>query len=237
MADLEPLTATPDEIATRADTALAFAEELEDVALQLSSLALDDAPSSSTSSAFIEQILAEYERLVMAAHLFDYTGIQQSGEWWQRFLQKTQQTAPDRLLAWWEQGALFAWIELTALSLRDPAAEHLALLQETLLDDTFPETLPEALQTQLLLDLHQQSVDPFAVDKAFDEETDPTVSTSASVASIKDQNKDNEDENESKNDITNNEASTEHSSNNNYLRWDQDIHPELLNAFLQETPP
>ncbi|MGV6809141.1 MAG: hybrid sensor histidine kinase/response regulator [bacterium] len=227
MGDLEPLTDTSNEADTNTDTALAFAEELEDVALQLSSLILDD---TTATDVFIEQILAEYERLVMAAHLFDYSGIQQSCLWWQTFLQKTQQTAPDSLLTWWEQGALFTWIELTALSLRDPTAEHLALLQDTLLADTFPDTLPENLQTQLLLDLHQHSVDPFALDETFDEETDATVTTSA--VSIPD-----EDENESKTDITVNEPTTETSSHHDHLHWDQDVHPELLSAFLQETPP
>jgi chemotaxis protein histidine kinase CheA/CheY-like chemotaxis protein len=208
---------TDDNEAIGSENALAFAEELEDVALQLSSLQYDNAQ---TQDDFIEQILAEYERLLMAAQLFDYQGIQQTCTWWQAFLQNTQHTSPDYLVQWWQQGILFAWIELTALSLRDPSAEHLALLQESLLDDAFPQTLPETLQKNLLLDLRQDPINPFDQFDEFvnDEPIDETLL-------------------ESNNNANSAEALNQPSSNNETsLTWDKDVHPELLNAFLQETP-
>jgi len=212
---------TDDNEAIGSENALAFAEELEDVALQLSSFQHDNAQ---TQDDFIQQILAEYERLLMAAQLFDYQGIQQTCTWWQTFLQNTQHTSPDRLVEWWQQGILFAWIELTALSLRDPNAEHFALLQEALLDDAFPQTLPENLQKALLLDLRQDRVNQFDSFDQFDEFASDESVAEAFVAS--------------NNDTTDTTEALDQPAldNETSLTWDKDVHPELLNAFLQETP-
>jgi chemosensory pili system protein ChpA (sensor histidine kinase/response regulator) len=175
------------------DDAIAFAEELEEVALQLSSLnPLAETPDEIADTA--ERTLAEYERLGMTAAMFGREGIQQTSEWIHQQLSSFLNTIPEAILELLQGGQLFGWIELTAIALREPEElSHLPLITAELMNDAWPEPIPADILQQLLISLR-----PAPADSTDDESPDTTAHTP--------------------------------------LAWDADIHPELLEAYLQETP-
>lgn len=162
---------------------LAFAEELEEVALQLSMLdpGLDTAEQ-------IEQVTAEYERLSMTAEMYGWQDVVAVVNW-ARSSMTTNAAA--NLLA---EGKYFGWLEMTALVLREPdELSHLPMLIAELMDFSWPEPLDPLLLQQFLLNLRASGQD----------ESEPAEAES--------------------------NASAE-------LAFAPDIHPELLAAYLAETP-
>jgi chemosensory pili system protein ChpA (sensor histidine kinase/response regulator) len=171
--------------------ASAFAEELEEVALQLSSLDLT-ADTLEAMASVAAQTLAEYERLGMTASLFGMEGVQQTAEWIHRTLAGFQHELPDAILELLQGGQLFGWIELTAIALREPEEpSHLSAISAELLGESWPEPIAADILANLLLNLRTPQP-PVA------EEPIPTEK--------------------------------------NPLSWDEGVHPELLEAYLQETP-
>ncbi|MFM2320561.1 MAG: hypothetical protein RLZZ215_3182 [Pseudomonadota bacterium] len=163
---------------------LAFAEELEEVALQLSML-----DTRLETARQLEQVAAEYERLSMTAEMYAWQDVVAIVNWVQTSL--TTEAAPE-LLA---QGKYFTWLEMTALVLREPdELSHLPMLTAELMDFSWPEALDPQLLQQFLLTLRSSGAVPL-------EETSETVSSSTTE-----------------------------------LAFAADVHPELLAAYLAETP-
>lgn len=162
---------------------LAFAEELEEVALQLSML-----DPSIDSAEQIEQVSAEYERLSMTAEMYAWQDVVAVVNWARSSMSTS--AAPD-LLA---EGKYFGWLEMTALVLREPdELSHLPMLTAELMDFSWPEPLDPQLLQQFLLNLRASGQD----------EQEPTETESTTTAE---------------------------------LVFAPDIHPELLAAYLAETP-
>lgn len=162
---------------------LAFAEELEEVALQLSML-----DPSIDSAEQIEQVSAEYERLGMTAEMYAWQDVVAVVNWARSSMSTS--AAPD-LLA---EGKYFGWLEMTALVLREPdELSHLPMLTAELMDFSWPEPLDPQLLQQFLLNLRASGQD----------EQEPTETESTTTAE---------------------------------LVFAPDIHPELLAAYLAETP-
>lgn len=201
------------------DEMSAFAEELEDVALQLSSLDsfVTDPEAMATTA---ERAIAEYERLSMTAALYNADGVQQTATWILGLLNSFRDALPEAILELLQGGQLFNWIELTAAALHTPEDySTLPPLNAALLDEAWPEPIPaDALQALLLsLRLSQQ---PESTSTASASYVTPAESTAEPIVSIT---------------TTANEAAPT-ASTPNPLAWDADIHPELLAAYLQETP-
>jgi len=177
------------------DDAIAFAEALEEVALQLSGLD-PHAESPPAIAATTAQVQAEYGQLSLAAALFGMDGVQQAADWVQGLLAPLCASVPDAVLELLQTGLPYHWIELTAIALREPDdSSHLAALSAELMNPDWPQApAPELLEKLLLnLRIHLPAPSPEADSAA---EAPPA----------------------------------------NPLAWDADIHPELLDAYLQETP-
>ncbi len=111
-----------------------------------------------------------------------------------------------RLLA---EGCLSNWLELTALVLRDSGdAEHLPLLSAALSDDAWPEALSMPILQDFLLSLRLPADE---IDSSDAVQTVATLQTDAA---------DNQETQETQ----------------TVLQFADDIHPELLAAYLEETP-
>ncbi|MEZ5534189.1 MAG: response regulator [Thiolinea sp.] len=164
---------------------LAFAEELEEVALQLASqdFSLPDAQR-------IQQVNEEYDRLAMAAEMFALPEVAALVEWAAGSLHSAQ--AGDLLNA----GKYFGWLEMTALTFREPEEiSHLPMLIAELNDPLWPDALaPEQLQSFLLSLRPVHEGDDSAGDVSAD------------------------------------------AGDKNPLSFGEDVHPELLGAYMQETP-
>lgn len=190
------------------EDALAFAEELEEVALQLSSLdPLAEEPEAIAATA--ADTIAEYERLSMTAAMFGVDGVKQTAAWIGNMLSGYQEGLPEAILELLQGGQLFSWIELAAIALREPEdPSHLAALGAELMDEAWPEPPSPATIQQLLLDLRTAALPPASMEIDVGEDTDTAANPDA----------------------------TDDTPAHNPLAWDQDIHPELLDAYLQETP-
>lgn len=188
------------------DDAIAFAEELEDVALQLSTInSLVEEPEEVATTA--AKVLAEYERLGMTANLYGQEGVQQTAEWIGGMLSGFQESLPEAILELLQGGQLFSWIELTAIALREPEEiSHLPAISAELMNEAWPESPAPELLEKLLITLR--------------------------MSSLQNSTPDSEDESE----LANTDTSPASETNSNPLAWDADIHPELLEAYLQETP-
>ncbi len=198
------------------DDAINFAAELEDVALQLSSLnPLLENPVEIANTA--DQVLAEYERLSMSAAMFGMNEIQHTTDWIYGLLNSFRDTLPEAILELLQGGQLFSWVELTATALREP--DDIALLpaiNDSLLDEAWPEPIDAELLSSLLVSLRMAAMQSQATamfaDADFANDAEETGDAAA----------------------TSNQTLT--TSNLPKLAWDEDIHPELLDAYLQETP-
>lgn len=171
------------------DERLAFAEELEEVALQLS--LLDPALELATQLA---QVDAEYERLAMTADMYGWQDMAAVVAWCRSAL--VSPVAPDLLV----QGKFFGWLEMAALVLREPdELGHLPMLTGELMDMDWPEPLPPDLLQRFLVGLRsaQQDESAAGLDDGSDKANAP---------------------------------------DSNRLAFAADVHPELLAAYLEETP-
>jgi chemosensory pili system protein ChpA (sensor histidine kinase/response regulator) len=165
---------------------LAFAEELEEVALQL---ATQDV--SLPDDQRIEQVRDEYERLSMAAEMFALPDMATLIAWVSASLSSGQ--AGDLLAA----GKYFSWLEMTALTFREPEeVSHLPMLIGELNDPLWPEALSAEHLQSFLLSLRLPE------DAAGDSDAEQSDSA----------------------------------DNKNPLSFADDVHPELLDAYMQETP-
>lgn len=177
-----------------------FAEELEDVALQLATLEVD-IESPEAIEQLCQQVLDEYARLDMASALFQMDGIQKTVQWFSGLLSNFKAELPEAVLELQQAGHLSTWLELSAIALREPEEpEHLAHLSQALQDDELPIPLPDEYLANILVNIRTGSTHAIA---------------------------------ELENDTS---SSTQTSQPSDSLHWDADIHPELLDAYLQETP-
>lgn len=168
-----------------------FAEELEDVALQLASLDAS-VESEADIESFSQQVLDEYARLQMASALYQMDGIQKTSDWFIALLENFKNELPEAIIELQLGGHLSTWLELAAIALREPdEPQHLAELSQALLHEELPTPVPEEHLEALLVNVRTALL------------------------------------------ATNN---SESSDNSNPLTWSADIHPELLDAYLQETP-
>ncbi len=189
------------------DDVSAFAEVLEDVALQLSSLnPLAEEPEEIAATA--ATIVAEYQRLSEAAHQYGMAGVAQTAEWIHDLLLSYQEMLPEAILELLQGGQLFGWIELGAFALREPEDHsHLPAIAAELMNEAWPKPPTPDILENLLVNLRVNILQSAPVEEN-------TVATIEAIDST-----------------TQNNAVAQ-----NPLAWDADIHPELLEAYLQETP-
>ncbi len=167
---------------------LAFAEELEEVALQL---ATPDKLMSAEQ--WLSQVQQEYERLGMAAEMFELPEVAGLITWVSGSLQSASAT---ELL---EAGKYFSWLEITALIFREPEeVSHLPMLMTELNDPLWPQALPQEQLQAFLLSLRP-----------------PEENSTDEVEEV---------------------ASDNNDTGQPVLGFAADVHPELLDAYMQETP-
>jgi chemosensory pili system protein ChpA (sensor histidine kinase/response regulator) len=177
---------------------LAFADELEDVALQLATLTGKITDNTEQYAAISANILAEYQRLNDAAALLNIPSAQALIAWIYQQLSNFDTNLPDANIELLQTGLLVNWLELTAVALREPEdSSHLASISTELTNPDWPEPMPMELLENFLLGLHQTN------HAAFNHHTDLTEETTI---------------------------------DSQRLGWDADVHPELLQAYLAETP-
>jgi len=198
-----------------AETKELLAEELEDIALELAMPHQEQANTEEVAADLLlfHYIHAETERLGDTAEMYECEEIMHLAAWVLENI-NTLKTHPTRLEQQHEQGHYYIWIELIATLLReeeaDAQAELLTELNINLQQSTWSIAIDHALAQRLFSSL---SLLPLS----------DTLITALSATPVT-------------NAVTHKNEQYDNDKASYRLVWDEDIHPELLEAFFIETP-
>ncbi|MGB1310278.1 MAG: hybrid sensor histidine kinase/response regulator [Leucothrix sp.] len=203
------------------DNNLVIADELEDVAMQLAgrSLLADDIDAAD-SQLFATDVANEFQRLQMASELLEYHSLPPITAW---LIQNTEQAAekPTQIVTLQNEGHFFQWAELLAASLRQQDTALLPELTGCLTHEAWPIALSEDTLQAFLLSLAAPNVDNIesAAQRSTIERALPSSPAEPTTIS------------QLSEPATNIEPESAYS-----IQWDAGVHPEILDAFLAETP-
>lgn len=192
------------------DYAQEMADELEDVALQLAGLGLFEADDTGLAA---EAVIAELQRLKMAAEMLEYAPLQPLCDW----LINNTHSAAEQIAVFTSlnnDGLFYEWAELLAASLRQQDTLLLPELTSSLTHPDWPIELPNAILEPLLLSIAQPAGTNPANAQAAEPINDHNIAAPDNKAPAA--------------------ASTVNSQYS--ILWDPDIHPEILSAFIADTP-
>ena len=194
------------------ETKIALAEELEDVAMELVGISqLSPSQQEITAESILTSVLSETERLNDISELYDYPELYQVTLWAHKNIRKLK-SKPDLFLQQNEEGFFYTWLDLLSALLREHDADLLSELKDSLSHENWLTAIqPQDLKTllnSLASDSNKEANDDVATDNK-------TIDTA--------------------HEQTDELPSTETSSSYQ-LTWDDDVHPELLEAFFIETP-
>jgi chemosensory pili system protein ChpA (sensor histidine kinase/response regulator) len=200
------------------ETKIVLAEELEDVAMELANISQHDLTDTSDESAvlaYCQSIQAETERLSDIAELYEYKALLPITLWVNQNVLALTNNAIKRSESS-ENGLFITWIELLAASLQQADDELSSELKIALLDPAWATPVNASSLQQLL--------DSLNVDEPVDTEIDQEPESHSGEQLV----------------ITTQDISTpplENTQESSYrLAPDDDVHPELLEAFYIETP-
>ena len=200
------------------ETKSALAEELEDVAMELANISQRLIPTLDSSTQekkefkqSIQAIEEETERLNDIAELYGYEELTAITLWVHRNVLALKET-PQQLAQKNEAGLFYLWVELLAALLLDQEDELSSELEMTLLDSAWHTAISPSLLQSLLSSLLATSSN----------ESDENEEDSAEQLVVTIDTKEPTP-------ITIHESSYR-------LAPDDDVHPELLEAFFLETP-
>ncbi|HHL19859.1 MAG TPA: hybrid sensor histidine kinase/response regulator [Thiothrix sp.] len=201
-----------------ADIKETLAEELDDIALELAMPSQE--PANTTEIAadmqLFQHLHSETARLADTAEMYEFEELTHLAIWVLKNISALK-TQPTRLEQQHEQGHYYAWIELVATLLREEETDTQA-----------------ALLTELNTNL-QQSTWSIAIDNALVQHLFTRLSSAplsdAFIASLSTPSATSDTDSDVDSDVDCNVDKASY-----HLAWDEDIHPELLNAFFIETP-
>lgn len=192
-----------------------FTTEIDDIVMSLSTIYMTSENPLSDLSAAKEEL----QRLDLLSDISGYSEVSQISQWCQNNLTQFENEPSESSKEFIISGECWSWIELVGASLADPSEKsYLSLLSQELVRTEWIEPLKkENLQAILLLLNGTKQDKP---QDSLDSNSDRLDKSALEVE--KNNNNDNQVENASQSKYT--------------LKWDDDIHPELLDVYLQETP-
>ena len=224
--------------------------EIDDIVMTLMSI-------SSTSNDILSN-LAEYsvelQRFEILTDIAGYPELANLSQWCQSNLSHLAANPSENSATFIASGEAWSWLELVGVSLNDPEEiSHLSALTTELMREEWPQPLAEEELQNLLLSLRKNESDnvthnPASTNKtSFDSQSssetgintsyslsDETIEEDEALAEIlEDVDSDEYHETE----LSNNETELNHDhAPKPVISWDNDIHPELLAIYFQETP-
>jgi chemotaxis protein histidine kinase CheA len=195
-----------------------LAEELDDIALELAMPSQD--PTNTTEIAadmqLFQHLHTETARLADTAEMYEFEELTHLAIWVLENINALR-TQPTRLEQQHEQGHYYAWIELIATLLREEEADA----QATLLTE---------LNTHFQQSIWSIAIDNDLVHRLFARLSSAPLSN-ALIASPSTTSATSDTDNNIDRDVDHDIDKPSY-----HLAWDEDIHPELLEAFFIETP-
>ncbi len=188
-----------------------FSAEVDDIIMTLSTI------SQSPEDVFnnTDNYITELQRLNLLAELTNYPAIATASTWCEKNIRSFSMVKSEASQSFIATGESWTWLELTSACLNNP--EDISLLPAVsveLMREDWAEAFPiEDLQSFIL----------FLQNPAAEETllNDSLTSSNQLSSELNDLSQDKQHTKE------NNELS---------LKWDDDVHPELLSVFFQETP-
>lgn len=201
-----------------------FITELEDIVMSLSMSGMK--PDS--GQIWLDNISAELQRLDLLAEISGFVEVSNISQWCQHNLKllKTSNNAESQEFL--RSGECWSWIELISASLADPEEKsYLAQLSQTLTRPQWLDPISREDLQAILLALNSTSQPAPSPEENPEEKIQ---SKNTTLQSGKDAEK------TSGTDKQNVSAAETHTPPELSFSWDDDIHPELLSIYLQETP-
>ncbi len=215
-----------------------FAMEVDDIVMTLS------ASSSNTTKPLenIDTYLKELSRLTQLAEISNYPAVSTASDWCQRNIKLFNENQNETVEHFVKTGKCWSWIELLNNCIADPKdVSHLATLTTQLKREEWLEPFDDEALQALLLELKQDSDDSLnnlnLDDSLVMDHFEPLQPHNdldipfIEIPELLDI------------DIVASEVAAEESgSDNTYdtsgleIKWNDDIHPELLSVYLEETP-
>ncbi|RVU86407.1 hybrid sensor histidine kinase/response regulator [Leucothrix sargassi] len=192
---------------TMLDNRQDVANELEDVALQLADRSMQaEVQTEEQASAFCNDLIAEFERIKMVGEMMDFAPLADVSHWLSGNAQAAS-SKPETMANLQVHGHFFQWAELLATSLRQEDTSLLPLLSESLQHEDWPVAIPVKVLEETFLALMPSETDTAETPEP---EPEPEEAEDASL-------------------LRNTESKYT-------IKWDDDVHPEILSAFLSDTP-
>ena len=198
-----------------------FSVEIDDITMSLVSIC--NKPDDVFNH--LEEYSTELQRLELLADISGYPAVSKTSQWCLSSLNKFEKNNNDSDKQFIASGEAWSWIELVGASLSESEEiSHLPALSTKLMRDEWLEPLPVETLQELLLELK------------FTESNDDTgiiknTSVEDSEADVEVDAKEIEAEIEALDTDTDTVEKVPE-----IISWDNDIHPELLAVYFQETP-
>ena len=205
------------------DNILGIADELEDVAMQLAGRGLlAEDTDIETCRLFATDVVNEFQRLQLASELLDYSALSPITSW---LIKNTEQAGetPKVLALLQNDGHFYQWAELLAASLRQQDTSLLPDLTSCLTHPDWPTALSQETLKRFLLSLADPQVTL--------EDSKSASSDSQTPLEAVDYKKTTPS---SESPLVTPATST--TQNGYTIEWDEGVHPEILEAFLSDTP-
>ena len=199
-----------------------FSAEIDDIVMSLSMIEINpNNPFLELNKNNLVKINEELQRLDLLSEISGYPEISKISQWCQNNLQQLFNQQNDNSKDFLISGECWTWLELTSASLADPEeTSYLAELSQALMNPQWLDPIKtEDLQAILLLLNSARQANHAKLDDT--EETDKTDAFSTPKEILE----------QLAPTTTNTSPDTQYS-----FSWDDDIHPELLSVYLQETP-
>ncbi len=218
-----------------------FSAEMDDIVMSLSMIEISpDNPFLELNKNNLVKINEELQRLDLLSEISGYPEISKISQWCQNNLQQLFNQQNDNSKDFLISGGCWTWLELTSASLADPEeTSYLAELSQALMNPQWIDPIKtEDLQAiLLLLNSARQANHANLDDTEENNKTDSFSTPKDNLANDLANNIDNNIKTSQENLEQLAPATTNTSPDTQYsFSWDDDIHPELLSVYLQETP-
>ncbi len=208
-------TAVPDISTSGEHPSGEFSDEADDIIMTLASISVASIGTGSENVVDnTDNFIAELQRFEMLADISGYTQILPISAWCQQNVKYFASNPIEQSRSFMESGEAWTWIELVKIAVTEP--EELSTLSELSTElnrDEWVKPLDsESMQSLLLFLQNPNSIETDVI-------TDP----------------ENTEETELKNTTEAIKLSSTNENSDYSFRWDEDIHPELLEVYFDET--
>jgi len=219
-----------------------FSIEVDDIVMTLSANSSHSTKPLENIDAFIKEL----SRLTQLAEISNYTAVSNASDWCQRNIKLFNENQNESVEHFVKTGECWSWIELLNICITDSEeVAHLATLTKELKREEWLEPFEDDALLTLLLELKQDSDDSLNnlnLDHSLEMDHIEPLQSHNDLDIPSFEMTELFDIDIVTNEVTGEASTEEKGSDNAYktsgleTKWNDDIHPELLSVYLEETP-